>query len=87
MRGILEELYREYYVQRQGGCDSAEIRRLWDARGRMEQELERYLPKEQGELFRNYQDTVTEIYFLECCEEFSDGVRLGGRLVMEMLKE
>ena len=28
---------------------------------------------------------VGKLNFLECCEEFANGVRLGGRLVIEMM--
>lgn len=85
MKDLLENIYRDYYVQRCGGADGPEVKQLWQEKEELEQELEQALPEEQRGQFRRYLRTVGKLNFLECCEEFTDGVRLGGRLVIEMM--
>lgn len=85
MQTYIEALYGNDFFELPDPGHQRELARLWDKMETLEGQLEQGLPEEQLALFRQYRETQEKCGFLEGRNEFAEGFRLGGRLVMEML--
>lgn len=86
MQAHIEELYGDYFAQEADPRHRQELSRLWQAVEGLEEKLERGLSEEMQGLFREYKDKMSRCSFLEGRNEFVDGFRLGGKMVLEILE-